>query len=491
MGRIVEGKPVREQGEFAGVRAVVMGLGRFGGGAGVARWLAQCGARVVVTDREPAERLGESVALLTDLLEPSSDRGSVSPVDPTLVSARGRAATSGTRSGSIRLCLGRHEPTDFDACDLLVVNPAVPRPWDNELVARAQRAGARVTTEIGLVAERLDRGRVIGVTGSAGKSTTAALIVHALENLGERASLGGNIGGSLLPRLDELDDRTWIVLELSSAMLHWLDGWSPVIAVLTGFSPNHLDWHASLEHYRASKQRILDSQRPGDVAVLAEDVRDWPTAPAVQRHDVPADAEISGLRLLGAHNGRNAAIAAAAVGAAMARSGREVQCGAIDAAMRSFGGLPHRLHVLSELGDRGGLTFVNDSKSTTPEATLRAVEAVRQRHPAAGIHLIAGGYDKGVDLTPIRALLPQLAGLYAIGATAEALSGGLPSPPAFACGTLERAMQVAHGATAPGDIVLLSPGCASWDQFENFQRRGERFEELARTWAASHERAPC
>src|SRR5262249_38797918 len=151
--------------------------------------------------------------------------------------------------------------------------------------------------------------RVIGVTGSAGKSTTAALTAHILAACGEPAVLGGNIGGTLLEKLANLDARAWIVLELSSFMLHWLAGWSPHIAAATNLASNHLDWHGTLEHYTTSKRAILASQRPGDVAVLGASVGDWPTQPGVRRAVMSDDARVGTLAIPGRHNQLNAAAA--------------------------------------------------------------------------------------------------------------------------------------------------------------------------------------
>ena len=180
-----------------GARVVVMGLGNFGGGAGVARWLAQQGASVLLTDVQPEEALRASLAPLADYM------------------AQGRITTA----------LGGHNVADFTTCDMVVANPAVPKPWDNRYLRAARAAGIPITTEIRLVTERLPaRERVIGITGSAGKSTTTAMISHMLARLGERVHTGGNIGGSLLNAVSDVSPADWVVLELSSAMLHWLGG---------------------------------------------------------------------------------------------------------------------------------------------------------------------------------------------------------------------------------------------------------------------------
>lgn len=439
---------------FSGQRVLVMGLGRFGGGLGVTRWLARQGATITVTDSAPAERLAGSIDALRDLIE----------------------------SGRVALRLGGHEERDFTSHDLVIANPAVPRPWENPLLSAARAAGVPITTEIRLVTERLDRNRVIGVTGSAGKSTTSAMIHHALTRLGLRAHLGGNIGGSLLDRLttgaaDPIGVNDLIVLELSSAQLHWLGAgagqpgdpaWSPRAAVITNITPNHLDWHGTFEHYRESKMNITRAQGPGDVLIRSD--------------EVAAPPGVLSLRVPGEHNQRNAWTACHAASAMSACSTDEAA-----AALADFPGLPHRLQLVAEHHE---VRYYNDSKSTTPEATLLAVASFDD---PARVHLIVGGSDKGADLSPIARLAPKLGGMYAIGLTgrriidlAERVScivGGDAASSthhAVYAETLDRAVSAARRRLRPGDVLLLSPGCASFDQFANYEARGEAFAALAR-----------
>ncbi|MBX3378759.1 MAG: UDP-N-acetylmuramoyl-L-alanine--D-glutamate ligase [Phycisphaeraceae bacterium] len=446
-----------------GKHVTVMGLGRFGGGAGVTRWLVEHGATVLLTDIETEEKLAASVSQISDLV----------------------------KNGSVALRLGGHNVSDFTTCELVVANPAVPRPWENRFLRAAWAANRTVTTEIGLtVAQLPDRARVIGVTGSAGKSTTSAMIHHILRECGFDSVFGGNIGGSLLADAHATRGNPFVVLELSSAMLCWLGGlaqlapadldrtgsepgWSPHIAVVTNLSPNHLDWHGDLGHYRRSKQELLRSQVAGDIAVLppGSETSEWASNAGVQR--IVPRGETAGLSIPGKHNRQNACVAVEAAMALESRLTRE----ASERAVRTFAGLPHRLQLAATIKRGSGtIRCFNDSKSTTPEACLLAVGAFEESGEvgAACVHLIAGGYDKGSDLSGIGALGSRLAGLYTIGKTGNAIaaaSGGK----ATECGTVERATAAAIDAAKPGDVILLSPACASWDQFENYEKRGELF----------------
>lgn len=473
--------------ELSGKRVTVMGLGNFGGGLGAARWLASQGADVLVTDAATPDKVSDALESLRPLID----------------------------SGRVRTRLGEHNVSDFTTPDLVVANPAVPTPWDNRYLRAASAAGVPVTTEMRLLAERLPaRERVIGVTGTAGKSTTSAMIAHALRSLGEGVFLGGNIGGSLLMDAARISPSDWVVLEVSSAMLYWLDagigfrgapGWSPRVGVVTNIAPNHVDWHATFDHYTQSKRVITRWQRGGDALVLAADdpaspPGNWELNPGVARRAVqpPGWYESRGLtpdlRLPGRHNRLNALTAAEAVSEALHPGADERErVGTLRQALRAlanFPGLAHRLQYVAELkvadpaggGRPGKASAFNDSKSTTPEAAALAVEALAgdPRFGASRIHLIAGGYDKKVDLSPMVAAAAGCAAVYTIGATGAALAGAVSARGgnAVPSETLEQAVAQARSRLRPGDALLLSPGCASWDQFTNFERRGEEFVRL-------------
>jgi len=458
---------IKPEDQYAGRRVTVMGLGRFGGGVGVTRFLVERGADVLVTDTLPADDLADSVAQLDG------------------------CAGVGFR-------LGEHNVSDFTTCDLLVVNPAV-KPG-NRFVRAAQAAGVEVTSEIRLLVRHLpNRLRTVGVTGSAGKSTVTAMIGHVLNQnrtscdreeadpsliAAPRCWVGGNIGGSLLERVDEIGLNDWMVLELSSFMLEGLrdDKWSPHIAVVTNVSPNHLDWHGSMSAYTDAKRTLATFQKPDDILVLGDDSARDLIRPAAGVKVASRTGDVGELSVPGLHNRRNAAIAATAVRAA-------IDAEAEVSALATFPGLPHRLQHVAE---REKVRYYNDSKSTTPEAATLAIEAFK----AHTVRIILGGSDKGSDLAPLaRFAAERCVGVYTIGTTGDAVAdaaqayepptgrpescGAVAWPPPTAtvrrCGTLDAAMDAIAADVKAGENVVLSPGCASWDQFVNYEKRGDAF----------------
>lgn len=452
-------------------RITVMGLGRFGGGVGVTRFLASRGAIVTVTDRADAELLADSIAKIQPWID----------------------------TGAVTLRLGEHVLDDFTKTELVVASPAVPKPWDNEFLNAAMNAGVRITTEIGLLVERLgDPARVVGITGSAGKSTTTAMTAHAINvflqarNDQRACHLGGNIGGSLLDHVDDIAPGDIIVLELSSAMLHWLsqDKWSPGVAVVTNIGENHLDWHGEQQHYESCKRAIIDHQREGDTAIVPRSLEHF----AIGARSTPVVVDTAQqteamdglrLRLPGAHNRDNAHLASIAASTALNRAGVDTTTNECARTLAAFKSLPHRLELVADVD---GLRAYNDSKSTTPESAARAIEAIMSDMEDAGdggapaIHLIAGGSDKGADFAPLAEAAVRCAVVYTIGLTGPAIAAAVKAAggQVHECGDLPTA--VAKSIERAGDrgVILLSPACASYDQFRSYDERGEIFTRLVR-----------
>lgn len=427
-------------------RVTVAGLGRFGGGTAVSRWLVGQGARVLVTDQAPAEKLAASLDGLKDL-----------PVEYRL---------------------GEHRAEDFTSADVVVASPAVPP--DNPFLSAARAAGVPVTTEIRLFVERCPA-EVVGVTGTKGKSTTTAMLGAVLSKR-FKTWVGGNIGRSLLPDLAEIDKTDVVVLELSSFMLHYLGDmrWSPHVAVVTMVAADHLEWHGSAHAYADAKRNILRFQRPDDFAVLnGEDPASTALAGATAARVVTfgvSDRPLFDLLPPGRHNQLNAqaAYAAAALLGVTRDEARD--------ALRQFPGLPHRLQLVHEAN---GVRYFNDSIATIPGAAVAALDSF----PPRRVIQIVGGSDKGLPFTEMcNALVERAKAALCIGATggtiAEMMSSAAQpaagTAPAYQCGDLATAMKLAKTIASAGDVVLLSPGCASYDQFVNFEERGDTFARLAR-----------
>ena len=426
---------------LAGKRVTVMGLGRFSGGVSVTRWLVRQGAIVTVTDLSDEDALAESVDSLKDL--------------------------------PLTLHLGGHRTPDFTQVDLIVVNPAVPKTAPQ--LQMAAEAGVALTAEMNLFFERCPA-PIIGVTGTTGKSTTAAMINHILQSscTDRKIWLGGNIGQSLVEQLDQIQAEDLVVLELSSFQLEDLGDIkrSPHVAVVTNLSANHLDRHGSYESYIRAKQNILRYQSKDDFAVLnatQKELHDW----ARQCHSRCVFFEEPGspvtLRIPGRFNQLNAS-------AALATS--RLFCRVVQKSLESFNGLSHRLEYV---GTIEGVQFYNDSKATTPESVIVALASFNE--PCI---VIVGGYDKNIALQPmIRALCERAKGVVCMGQTAGRFLEGIQQhrvtlglPKVKAVRDLMGAFRMAAHWSRSGDVVLLSPGCASYDQFTSFEQRGDQFRQL-------------
>lgn len=433
--------------DVRGQRATVMGLGRFGGGAAAARFLAECGAEVTITDLLTAEQLGDALALVSDV-----------------------------SVGHWRL--GEHRLDDFCGADLVVVNPAV-KP-DNPFVAAARDAGAVLTSELELFLRACPSRQVIGVTGSNGKSTTAAMTAGIFKAAGRRAWLGGNIGISLLDCLPDIGTDDVVVLEMSSFQLARVahDAPWPAAAIVTNCTPNHLDWHPSWGAYRAAKQRLLQHLPECGAAIFDPhdvELAGWCSLVRGRIAEPFEPRRLPKLFVPGEHNRRNAALAARAA----AEFG--VPEDAIRRGLAMYAGLPHRLELVAE---HAGQRFYNDSKATTPEAVAASLAAFDEP-----VWLLAGGVDKRNDLQPLAAVIAgHCAGAALFGQCSEQLLAAIrgidPGLPAAALPNLDDAFGWCTAHSTPGEVVLLSPGCASFDQYANYSLRGIHFSELARGRAA-------
>jgi len=337
---------------------------------------------------------------------------------------------------------------------LVVKSPGVP--GEAPLVSAARERGIPVWSEIEL-ASRLLPNPILGVTGTNGKTTTAEWLGFILG-----APVAGNVGRALSELDGELGPDQLVVVELSSFQLEDIVRFRPQIAVLLNLEPDHLDRHGSFEAYRAAKLRIFENQTESDTAVVPRDLDHKVRARRVEfAADDPLPAEPA---LRGLHNRENAAAATAAARAAGATNEQ------IARGLREFNGVPHRLELV---GERNGVGYVNDSKATNVAATLRALAAYED----TPVRLILGGSRKGEDFAPLAAALgPNIRAVYVIGETAVELARAIPDT--IHSGDLVTAVDRAAAAAQPGEVVLLSPACASYDQFRDFEQRGEEFKRL-------------
>jgi len=431
----------QQQHDFRGKRVTVAGLGHFGGNIAASRWLIEKGATVTVTDMAPAEKLADSVKQLEGL--------------------------------PITWRLGEHREEDFTAADLVVASPAIPTT--NKYLQAAAKVGVPVTTEIRLVVERCPA-TIVGVTGTKGKSTTTSLLGEMLKTR-HTTFVGGNIGGSLLFELPKMTPSDVVLLELSSYMLEHLGAlqWSPHVALITMIAADHLEWHGSFERYIRAKANILAYQKPSDYAVMPEDNR-----PALTMADMTQGRVVLygtkgrrrfELKLPGEHNQTNAqgAFAAAQV---MGVTWDDAQ-----RAVKDFGGLPHRLQLVHE---HDGVRYVNDSIATIPDSAILGLGSF----PPGTVIQIIGGADKHLDMTPLATALAERAKavltIGKLGPTLAEQSRAAGLKAVHECGDLAAALRRARELATSGDVILLSPGCASYDQFTNFEQRGDTFARLAR-----------
>jgi UDP-N-acetylmuramoylalanine--D-glutamate ligase len=379
--------------------------------------------------------------------------------------------------------LGSDGLSELEHARAVVKSPGVPA--EAPVIAEARRRGIPVLGEVEF-AWRLIPNEFVAVTGTNGKTTTAELIGHIHREAGLPVTVAGNVGTALSTAVDALAPDAVVVCEVSSFQLEDTIDFAPEGAVLLNLRPDHLDRHGTFEAYRAAKLKVFANQGNDDVAVApvglgVEDLGGCarrvcfgtgPEAEMAERAgqlwwaDEPLLATDE-LRLRGAHN-RSNAMAAAAVCLA-----RGVDIDAVRDGLRTFGGVEHRLE---EAGTVDGVLYVNDSKATNVDSTLVALESFA----GMPVHLILGGRGKGQDFTPLREpVRAGCASVELIGEAAPAL-GDVLGDVARDCGDLERALNAARAAAKPGEVVLLSPACASFDQFEDFEARGRAFKALVR-----------
>jgi UDP-N-acetylmuramoylalanine--D-glutamate ligase len=453
--------------DFRGKRVTVVGLAR--SGVAACKVLAAGGASVLGTDRSPRERL----------------RGDLADLE----------------THGVQLATGGHRPADFTGADLIVISPGVPT--DLDLVAQARARGIPVWGEVEL-ASRLTAARFLGITGTNGKSTTTSLLGAILDAAGVPAVVAGNIGTALCDVVPSLGPSHWVVAELSSFQLETIVTFRPHVAVLLNLAPDHLDRYAGLQDYYVAKARIFANQTSEDFAVVNADdppALEWvrgirPQLRLFSRVRTVGDGAfvrdgrvvvrrdgstqtvcgVEEIRIQGLHNLENclaAAAAATAVG---------VPASAVAAALRRFPGLPHRLELVAEVG---GVRYVNDSKGTNVGAVVKSLEGY-----GGGVILIAGGKDKGGDFRPLRPLVAtRVKTLLLLGQARSVIRAQLAGAcPMEDVETLEAAVQRGSEIAERGDTVLLSPACASFDMFRDFEHRGEVFREAVQdvtVWRAT------
>ena len=348
----------------------------------------------------------------------------------------------------------------LDGAELLVKSPGVP--GEAVLVGAARERGVPVWSEVELGYRLLADARLIGVTGTNGKTTTAELLGAILRAADRDVVVAGNVGTPLT----SVRGADWVVCELSSFQLEDVHELACDVAVLLNLEPDHLDRHSTFEAYRAAKLRIFERARAAVVPRgLALDERCLPATVVEFAADDELPAEP---RIRGSHNRENAAAAAAAARAA------GVPDAAIAEALGSFPGVAHRLELV---GERDGVRYVNDSKATNVAAARRALAA----YAGEPVHLILGGSLKGEDFAPLAdAIGPNVSSIHLIGEAAPSLAAALGRLGPYTDGDLATAVAHAARLASPGDVVLLSPASASYDQFENYEHRGEAFRKLAR-----------
>jgi UDP-N-acetylmuramoylalanine--D-glutamate ligase len=449
--------------ELNGKRTLVVGLGK--SGVASALFMKAHGARVTVSDTKSGDELRNEIPVLLD--------------------------------HGITVETGGHGERTFRGQDLIVVSPGVP--VDAPPLVQARSLGEMVIGEVELAAQFLP-GPIVAITGSNGKTTTTTLTGEIVGASGISVLVGGNIGTPAISLAERAKPETVIVLEISSFQLETIQTFRPKIAVVLNVTPDHLDRHRTFEIYTDAKARIFENQQDGDFAVLNADD---PTCVAMGRRtraevfwfsrhkEVNQGAwvregnivfrdgsgqreilQVSDIPLKGAHNLENvlAAVCAAALMGCAPQKIRQ--------AVHDFKAVEHRLEFVATVN---GVDYYNDSKATNVDATIKALESF-----PANIHLILGGKDKGSDYTVLNDLIRQrVKRIYTIGAAAAKIESQVKGAEVVHAETLDNAIRKASAAAKPGDVVLLAPACASFDQFKSYEHRGKIFKEIVGGLAAA------
>jgi UDP-N-acetylmuramoylalanine--D-glutamate ligase len=448
--------------DLNGKRVLVVGLGK--SGVASALFMKKQGARVTVSDTKSGDELRNEIPVLLD--------------------------------NGITVETGGHGERTFRGQDLIVVSPGVP--VDTPLLVQARSLGETVIGEIELAAQFLP-GPIVGITGSNGKTTTTTLTGEIMRASGLPALVGGNIGTPAISLIERAKPGAVIVLEISSFQLETVQTFRPKAAVVLNVTPDHLDRHRTFEIYADAKARIFENQQQTDFAVLNADD---PTCVAMakktraqvfwfsRQKEVESGAwvrdgnvvfrdsngqreilQVSEIPLKGAHNLENV-LAAVSAGVLMGCAPEKIR-----QAVHDFKAVEHRLEFVASIR---GVDYYNDSKATNVDATIKALESF-----PANIHLILGGKDKGSDYTVLNDLLrKRVKRVYTIGAAAPKIESQIKAPEVIHAETLENAIRQANAAAQAGDIVLLAPACASFDQFKSYEHRGKVFKDVVRGLAA-------
>ena len=446
--------------ELQGKKVLVVGLGKTG--QALCRFLLGRGARVTVVDKQPAGKLGPAAA---------------------------RWAKRG-----VTVIAGSQDQKHFLAADLVVPSPGVP-PIPELETAKAQ--GIPVLSELEL-ASRFLKGTIVGITGSNGKSTTTTLAHKILKDAGLPAFLAGNIDTPLIAFAAKSRPGHVYVTEISSFQLHFTETFKPAVAAFLNISINHIDWHGSFDGYLEAKKKLLRNMDAGGAAILnRDDPRVWPlremgpfrTFGFSRRRSVARGCYLRGGRIVladretqdlmptsaiplpGAHNWENV-MAASLIGHRLG-----VSLSQIRKSVKEFRGLEHRLEKVLTLK---GVTFINDSKATTVDATIKALESFRQK-----VVVILGGKDKGADFTLLgKPMRGRVKTVVLIGQAKDKIRASLEGyAPLQEAATLRDAVRLAFESASRGDVVLLAPACASFDMFKNFEDRGRAFKRETRRLA--------